>query len=308
MESTFTLYPGWATDQIPANRTAKQIDEAKKGGEAWARDIGKKFVLDELGRHGKSPYNFRGLFNQAFGKTAYVLRNRPFMPRRVSTDTSGQRMGPILETQKDDNSWETIKSSTYKLSSEEAGILVGEDDKNEDAWIQMLSFNGAGTDWAARNVRITAALESDWGVRYGLVTGIAFDAPVAVDSLCALEPTAGSFPVPTRALYFDSDIQWNYVSGVYALRGGVSGIGVARKDLPDLRTAIRNKAPKLKQRTEADSFVIPYINLGYAVGDYINEIAGRDISIFANVITIRFDCIQMTTELVTDDSRMSEAT
>lgn len=283
-QTKFTLKPGWSTSNYANNLMTQSVSQIQKqlrekSSTAWStwKDTGRKWVLDEDGSISGMVFDFSTLF----GHTHWAAVRRPFAGQRVDEN----QFDAIEVVSAVDGTDKKLEKSV-RLLQHQGGVRV------EGEVAAPPTLDTTNKDLAAA-AKFTAAVAED----------DALEANNALlssnnDVIIAGEIGGDSVDITRRkAILLESEYQTDNVNSTKETQVQSQIVAVVNRKLQELQN------PKL-----SGSFSIPWISVGYDLGDRILGIRGRNIWLTSQIIEIRYEFGEVQrTELIAEDLRLAES-
>jgi hypothetical protein len=250
-ETTVELAPGWD----PATSTTRWRDTVRSLADNWlARgETFRKWVLNEHGRYGRSPWNLPAADLSHLGDGDFAAP----LPRQLrpclSTGPDGRSLGIVVETSLVGGPWKRWRGPLW-VARDEASVFLGGDALGGE-------FFAAAVAGQAR-VRVTASIESD--------------APLSLE-------VPGDAALGTEVVDESGRAAWRQVHPSSVL-AGADGTGepLVRDDAPLLfRIAARMSQP-IAAAVEGTA-TLAAIDTSWRLGDAVDRVCGRGLEIASRV-------------------------
>ena len=161
-EVTFELIKAWNADLEQNNYDS--LSPSTNPDFCQAKDIYRKWCLNESGQYSGAPYNQGDAFNfsQIFQSSNFVHRRRRFWPA-LTTDEQGRSLGYFLQVSYDSGQswWQYLHA--FNLLLDECGVWLSSDRLDMDTWAAALQ--------GFLRFRITASVVSDERLTAVVVNG-----------------------------------------------------------------------------------------------------------------------------------------
>lgn len=277
-EKVWTLKKGWsAADEatVFAGSDIKEKLGAFRRLTTRDRDsyeanenVGRRYILNETGREDTNPASTAYDFQSDFDGSDHATRPRPYLPHLVSRDADGKYKK--IRVLVDD-----------VLFGGGSGTVEGE-------WKWVLLKGIAGIFFTGETIpyRFEKAGRDD-DIQAGFPTTVAIEAALRSDTAISSAETPSGADLSTsvvRVLDLTGKFQWNNKNG----------------DTTLLTAYVDAKAEQMKRMQQTGRFLLEEIVSGYEVGDWLDSIGGRSITLYANIVRLRWDPENQTTELITE--------
>jgi len=290
-EAEFTLTSDWDGDLEDADHP--EYFKTKEGDPvefAKRRDVYRRYILKEA----SAPFDFSYLFalspRNATGR--FQARKRRFLPCFPLVAGSAEQSILVRIKREAGSDWETIDG--VHVLENECGIYFGGTDPPELATLN--------------EVRITAVVQSDYRVATSLTQprATAFDNSVTI----------------TRSALLGDKYHWRYRLG--AAKGNANpsqyyATATLKDDFQDDTAKLDELAEKrldaTEGRTVSAGVTIPWLDVGYEIGNFVTKLEGREIPFQMNagdtpqypqIVRIALAYNSQTTELLLADTRERE--
>jgi hypothetical protein len=278
-EDTFELVAGWSEEaEIYAKGGAgvtdldEQLGYLKKNmnpdtSADWEQCqwVGRRWILNETGREvnrdsNTDPYDFSTLF----GDGNYAKRRRPFLPHRMTLDSEGRYKPVVVQVESPIHAYQSDAEYEWELLEDVAGVLFTGPTPPIFPWRAYRA--GDFEDILPDGVWAIAAVESDDCYLYSQeASGAALS--IDVDQVLDLE----------------GKLFWDNISG---------------GDLEDdFDSYVDAHAEIWKQRVDSGRLTLDKVALDYRPGQWITSVAGRSITLHAQIVGVRWDVERQQTHM-----------
>lgn len=290
-DSRFELIAGWTRDDEdaclegadnPAKLSKFLRETDPKTSTDWERFkyVGRRYILNETGRDeniwgSEEPYDFSSLF----GIEKYAERFRPFRRDRAELDETDQPLPPqLIVTWGGSMPVDIMLGDDAVLLEDRAGVYFrGRPLINPASYLET----GTASDLFPTTVEIKAAVEGDQSAPFGVIASSQRDSAL---------PTFG-------IVRLDDGLRVDNVNPEK-----VADADAAAQKLVD------QAAAELGHRREVGVATCPYISNRFAVGDYVDNIDGRDMALKSVIMKITWDFMTQSTEYALGDPMLETET
>jgi hypothetical protein len=278
-ETTFQLVAGWDPadeEYAMGGPTVTDLEEklsylAKNMNPDTSADwdrckwVGRRWVLNETGREvnraeSTTPYDFESLF----GTRMYAKRPRPFLPHRMTLDDEGRFKDVIVWVESPIHAYQSDCEYEWELLDEVAGVY----------------FTGPTPPIFPWRAYVTDDIDEI------LPDGVWAVAAVESDQ-CYLHEQEPSAPdlslLVDQVLDLEGKLAWDSISGP-ALES-------------DFDAYVDAKAETWMRRLDSGRVTLDKIVMDYRPGQWITSIAGRAITLHAQIVGVRWDVLRQQTHL-----------